>query len=132
MDALLFDSILLMIVLCILDDAFEANIKSVEDVYRVRVKKPRRSYRFQWKAEKLDIPVFHQPIMTPDSVRTSETLALHYHTFVYYLQRLGLLAGLIQLLVAHMLRRGAGEAVERTSMSLLIAISVHLTLTLRM
>ncbi|KIX01209.1 uncharacterized protein Z518_08934 [Rhinocladiella mackenziei CBS 650.93] len=34
------------------------------------------------------------------------------HTYLYYLQRLGLQAGLMQILGGYVLRRGAGEAVE--------------------
>lgn len=90
------------------------NIKSLEDVYRIRVQPPRRSYQFRWKDEKLDTPVFRQPVMTEHGVKTSDTEPLHYHTYLYYLQGLGILCGFLQLLVAYMIRRGAGEAVEST------------------
>lgn len=45
-DALIFDAILLMIVLALLDDAFESNVISMEDILRVRVRPPRRSLEF--------------------------------------------------------------------------------------
>jgi hypothetical protein len=103
-----------MIIIGILDDAFDANIKSVDDIYRVRVKQPRRSYEFRWKKEKMDIPIFRQAVMTAAGVRTSETMAFRYHTYLYYLQRLGINAGFMQLLISYMIRRGAGESVEGT------------------
>lgn len=39
-------------------------------------------------------------------------MALRYYTYLYYLQRLGLQAGFMQILGAYAIRRGAGEAVE--------------------
>ncbi|KAH7124710.1 hypothetical protein EDB81DRAFT_606118, partial [Dactylonectria macrodidyma] len=44
------------------------------------------------------------------TTRTSPTL--HYHTNLYYLQRLGISAGFMQLLSPYVIRRGAGEGVE--------------------
>ena len=103
-----------MIIIGILDNAFDANIKSVDDIYRVRVQQPRRSYEFRWKEEKMEIPIFRQAVMTAAGVRTSETIALRYHTYLYYLQRLGINAGFMQVLTSYMIRRGAGESVEGT------------------
>ncbi|PNP56824.1 hypothetical protein THARTR1_03122 [Trichoderma harzianum] len=114
-DALIFDPIILMIIIGILDNAFDANIKSVDDIYRVRVQQPRRSYEFRWKEEKMEIPIFRQAVMTAAGVRTSETIALRYHTYLYYLQRLGINAGFMQVLTSYMIRRGAGESVEVTA-----------------
>lgn len=41
-------------------------------------------------------------------------MALRYHTYLYYLQRLGLAAGFMKLLCGYDIRRGAGEAVDGT------------------
>jgi hypothetical protein len=57
-------------------------------------------------------PIFRQAERTSIGIQTSPTKALHYYTYLYYLQRLGLLAGLMQILGAYAIRRGAGEAVE--------------------
>jgi hypothetical protein len=40
---LIFDLILLVIVFALDDDAFEADIKLVKDIFRIRVQAPRRS-----------------------------------------------------------------------------------------
>lgn len=112
MDTLIFDAIMHMIVIGILDNAFEAGIDSVDKVYRLRVLPPRRSYVFHWKEEMMDIPIFRQAVRAKDGYKTSKTEALHYHTYLYTLQRLGINAGFMQLLVSYMIRRGAGEAVE--------------------
>ncbi|KAJ9155542.1 DUF3435 domain protein [Pleurostoma richardsiae] len=113
----IFDPTLLMVTMGFLDNAFDSDIRSVEEFYRVKVPPSRRSLEFRWKKEILDIPVFRQAVQTSDGLRTSppipgEAEALHYHTYLYYLQRLGLACGLMQILTAYMIRRGAGEAVE--------------------
>ena len=103
-----------MIGIAILDDAFDSKVKSVEDVYYTRVKAPRHSLEFKWKPEKLKTPIFRQAERTATGVETSLTKALRYYTYLYYLQRLGLAAGFMQILTAYTIRRGVGEAVEGT------------------
>ncbi|KAM4067411.1 hypothetical protein HRG_001360 [Hirsutella rhossiliensis] len=90
-DDLLFDAVLHLLALALLDQAFEANIQKVDDFYRIRVPSPRHSLEF---------------------LRTSNTEALRYHTYLYYLQRLGLVTGFMQILNPYCIRRGSGEAVE--------------------
>ncbi|KAH6957650.1 hypothetical protein BKA56DRAFT_681009 [Ilyonectria sp. MPI-CAGE-AT-0026] len=100
-----------MLTLALLDEAFEANIRSIHDFYRVHVRPPRRSVEFDWKEEVRDRPVFRQPVrMTDGTIRTSDTEALHY--YLYYLQRLGLVTGLMQILTPYTIRRGSGESAE--------------------
>ncbi|KID95572.1 hypothetical protein MAJ_08431, partial [Metarhizium majus ARSEF 297] len=114
-DDLLFDALILMLALAILDEAFDAAIRSVEDFYRIRVRPPRRSMEFEWKKNILDTPIFRQPVRMKDgTIRTSDTEALRYHTYLYYLQRLGLVTGLMQILSPYTIRRGSGEAAEAT------------------
>jgi Protein of unknown function (DUF3435) len=57
-DALIFDPILFIITVVILDDAFESKVTSMKDILRIRVRPPRRSLEFRWRAEKLKTPVF--------------------------------------------------------------------------
>lgn len=101
-----------MLTLALLDEAFEANIASVHDFYRVHVRPPRRTLEFDWREDIKDIPVFRQAVSINGIVRTSDTEALHYHTYLYYLQRLGLVTGFIQILNPYTIRRGSGESVE--------------------
>ena len=102
-----------MLALALLDRAFEADINTVQDFYKVKVRPPRRSLEFEWRHGIRDIPVFRQAVMATDgTVKTSETEALRYHTYLYYLQRLGLVTGLMQILNPYCIRRGAGEGVE--------------------
>jgi hypothetical protein len=106
-DTLVFDAILLMIIAAILDDAFESKVTSMEDILRIRVRPPRRSLEFRWRAEMMKKPIFRQAERTSTGIQTSPTKALRYHTYLYYLQRLGLQAGLMQILGAYVIRRGA-------------------------
>ena len=45
-------------------------------------------------------------------VRTSDTEALCYHTYLYYLQSLGMVTGFMQILNPYCIHRGCGEGVE--------------------
>lgn len=113
MDSLLFDAILPLLALALLDSAFKAEIRSVEDFYRVKVRAPRHSLDFYWKEDIKDTPIFRQAVVASDgTIRTSPTEALRYHTYLYYLQRLGLTTGFMQILNPYCIRRGSGEAVE--------------------
>jgi len=114
-DTLIFDAIMLMITIAIVDDAFESNIKSPEQLFQIRVKKPRRSLHLRWKKSILKTPIFRQAVPSVNGVRTSDTKALRYHTYLYYLQQLGFAVGFPQILAPYDIRRGAGEAVDGVS-----------------
>lgn len=101
-----------MITTAILDNAFESKVTSMEDILRTRVRPPRRSLEFKWRANMLKKPVFWQAERTSTGIQTSPTKALRCYTYLCFLQRLGLQAGLMQILGGYVLRRGAGEAVE--------------------
>ena len=101
-----------MITIAILDNAFEAKITSVEDVLSKRVRAPRRSLDFRWRVDIRKMPIFRQAGRTANGIETLPTKALRYHTYLHYLQRLGIQAGFMQILSAYAIRRGAGEAVE--------------------
>lgn len=111
-DALIFDPIILMITIAILDNAFKSKIKTVEEILRTRVKAPRRSLEFDWDPEKMKTPIFRHAEPSVTGIQTSPTKALRYHTYLYYLQRLGLEAGFMQILGAYAIPRGSGEAVD--------------------
>ncbi|KAE8334283.1 hypothetical protein BDV24DRAFT_173079 [Aspergillus arachidicola] len=99
----IFDIIMLVIVMAILDDAFESNIRSVEEVFSSRVLAPRRSNRLKF------------PYSTGYGTRTHDMKPLKYHTYLYYLQRLSLAVGMIQAMRPYDLRRGTGEAVDNVA-----------------
>ncbi|EJP61053.1 FluG domain-containing protein [Beauveria bassiana ARSEF 2860] len=112
-DTLLFDAILPFLSLALLDNAFKSDVQSVEDFYRIRVRAPRHSIDFDWKDDIKDTPIFRQALVAHEgTIQTSPTEALHYHTYLYYLQRLGLTTGFMQILNPYCIRRGSGEAVE--------------------
>jgi hypothetical protein len=115
----LFDAILHLLALALLDQAFEANIQTVQDFYKIKVRPQRRSPEFDWRKDIRDKPIFRQAVSTSDgTVRTSDTEALRYHTYFYYLQRLGLVTGFVQILNPYCIRRGSGEGVEGKMLSL--------------
>ncbi|KAM7213133.1 Protein of unknown function (DUF3435) domain containing protein, partial [Rhypophila decipiens] len=99
-----------MVALAILDQAFKAEVSSVEDIYKIRVMPPRHSLEFDWKEDFLNIPVFRQPESNSGNVETSRTQPIRYHTYLGYLQRLGILSaigtqGQLQQVMSH---RNAG------------------------
>ncbi|KAK2595006.1 hypothetical protein QQS21_007260 [Conoideocrella luteorostrata] len=112
-DDLLFDAVLHLLALAFLDHAFEANIQTVHDFYKVKVRPPRRSLEFDWRKDIRHKPIFRQAVLADNgSVQTSDTEALRYHTYLYYLQRLGFVTGFMQILNPYCIRRGSGEGVE--------------------
>ena len=66
----------------------------------------------KWKKSKLKTPIFRQAVPSVNGVRTLDTKALRYHTYLYYLQQLGLGVGFPQILAPYNIQRGAGEAVD--------------------
>lgn len=119
MDDLLFNAVLHLLALAILDQAFKANIQTVQDFYKIKVRPPRRSLEFKWRKDISNKPIFRQAVPTSNgTVQTSNTEALRYHTYLYYLQRLGLITGFIQILNPYCIRRGAGEGVKGKMLSL--------------
>ena len=111
-DDLIFDPVIRMIALAVIDDAFEADITSIEHIFRLRVRAPRRSLQLKFKKEMLGKPIFRRAESTIDGVRTSVTKALRYHTFLYYHQRLGKATGFPQILKPYDIRRGTGNALD--------------------
>jgi hypothetical protein len=99
------------------DDAFKADIRLVENIFRIRVQVPRRSVQLWFKKSMLGTPIIRQAVSTAYGVYTSPTKALRYKTFLYYFQRLGIASGMMQILamvpfslthvhLGHYLRRG--------------------------
>ncbi|KAK4223504.1 hypothetical protein QBC38DRAFT_425312 [Podospora fimiseda] len=110
-DDLVFYPTILMIAIAILDDAFDSDIRSVDDLYQVRMPTDRRSLEFTWKRQMLNVPVFRQPD-NKSTFGTSLNQPIRYNTYIEYLKRLGIGCGFMQLLNTYMIRRGAGEAIE--------------------
>ncbi|KAM7190504.1 putative FluG domain containing protein [Rhypophila sp. PSN 637] len=90
-DNLIFDATILIVALAILNQAFKVKVSLVEDIYKIRVTPPRHS-------------------LDSGNVGTSPTQPIHYHTYLGYLQRLGILLGFIQILTCYIIRRRSGEA----------------------
>jgi len=111
-DDLIFDAVILMVAIAVLDEAFKEEVESVEDVYKIRVLPPRHSLQFNWKEDMLDTPVFRQPESVSGSIGTSKTQPIRYQTYMGYLQRLGIVSGFLQILTSYMIRRGSGESIE--------------------
>jgi hypothetical protein len=109
---LIFDPVMLMIIFALDDNAFESNIKSPKDLFRLRVQAPRQSLQIRFKQCILHIPIVRQAVPSANGVQTSSTKALPYHAYLYYLQRLGMVTGFMQILAPYDIRRGAGNEVD--------------------
>src|SRR5438045_581260 len=104
-----------MITIVIVDDAFESNIKSPDELFKMRVKKPCHSLHLRWKKSILKTPIFCQAVPLVNGVQTSDTevpKVLHYYTYLYYLQQLGFAVRFPQILAPYSIQQGAGEAVD--------------------
>lgn len=97
--------------MAIKDDAFEVrSYTEVEHFFETKLE--RKAALFNWKREKLKIPIFRQAVQSANGYITSETKALRYTTFNYYLNRLGWATGFEQKLTSYCFRRGAANAVD--------------------
>jgi len=114
-DDFIFDPVVCMIAIGILDNAFKLGFERAEDIFKLRVDRRRQTMRLRWKASWENKPVFRQAVPTSDGVQTSKDEPLRYHTFLYYLQRLGMMAGMMKILNPYNIRRGTGEAVDSES-----------------
>lgn len=114
-DTFIFDPVILMIGRAILDDAFRLKFKSIGDVFKkVRAEDGRKTVTLKWKKEWENKPILRQAVLTADGWQTSDE-PLRYHTFLYLLQRLGVMVGMMSILNPYNIRRGAGEAVKSKS-----------------
>jgi hypothetical protein len=109
---LIFDPAMLMIIFALDDNTFESNIKSLEDLFRIRVQAPRQGFQIRFKQCMHHIPIVHQAVPSANGVQTSPTKALPYHTYLYNLQRLGMVTGFMQIFAPYDIPRGAGNEVD--------------------
>ncbi|MCJ1475489.1 hypothetical protein MMC13_004152 [Lambiella insularis] len=94
-----------VIVLALYDDAFKAkSAKHVENIFFAKMPEGKNSLVLKWKREILDRPVFTQPIKAKGSFTSSQPLRAS--TWIGYLKRLGLKAGLEHSFIQYGLRRG--------------------------
>ncbi|KAI2791759.1 hypothetical protein POX_c04637 [Penicillium oxalicum] len=122
----IFDIVILVLAMAIMDGAFRSNVCSVEDIFRTRVSPPRRSLKLDFKPEKHNVPICRQPVSTSSGMGTHDMKPLKYHTYLYFLQRLSLAVGMIRAMKPYDLRRGTGEAVDKTaSLPLLQQVMGH-------
>ena len=111
-DDLIFDPVILVISLGLLDGAFDVDYTSVQQIFRLQVNPHRQVMRLHWNDDWKEKPIFRQAVLTPDGVRTSDKEPLKYHTMLYYLQRLGFMLSMMMILNPYNIRRGAGEGVQ--------------------
>ena len=114
-DTLIFDAIMLMITIVIVDDTFEFNIKSSEQLFQIWVKKPQRSLHLRWKKSILKTPIFCQAMSSVNEVQTFNIKVLHYHTYLYYLQQLDFTVEFSQILTPYNIQWEADKAVDDVS-----------------
>jgi Protein of unknown function (DUF3435) len=121
---LIFNLTLLVIVFGMDDDAFEAAIKSVEDIFHVHVQAPRRNVQLRFKKSILNTSIVRQAVSSVHSIQTSPIKALRYKTFLYYFQRLGVASRMMQILTLYVIRRGTGNELDGMSMTPISALNV--------
>ena len=107
MDDVLCDAILYFLNLAFLDDAFRIGVRSLRELYKVRVRAPKLSIHWKFKKEWLKRPFLRQP---GKGSETSEE-SLRYFTHLLYHQRLGREVGFPKNLKPYEMRRGVGEVV---------------------
>ena len=89
------------------DDAFEAHsARFVKNIFWAKIPPGQRCLPLKWKRKVLDLPVFRQPVRSPEGAGTSPTEPLRAGTWIRYLKRLGQKTGLQHPFTQYGLRRG--------------------------
>ncbi|KAI9810031.1 MAG: hypothetical protein M1827_006729 [Pycnora praestabilis] len=105
-----------ILTLAFVDHAFEApSLRSVEQIFGLRILKPVNCIQLHWKESMKKIPVFRQAVRAANGFKTSPNKALRYSTFDHYLERLGYATGFEEKLASYCVRRGTGNAVDGTA-----------------
>lgn len=100
------------------DDAFEAkSAQHVENIFRARMPLGRKSLILKWKRDVLDLPVFREKLRGVGESGTWPTDPLRVSTWIGYLKRLGVKAGLQHSFTQYGLRRGLLNVVNSMSAS---------------
>lgn len=103
--------------MAIKDDAVEVDgYDKAEPFFETKLQE--KAALVHWKPSKLKTPIFRQPVHSVNGFITSDTKALRYTTFNYYLNRLGWATGFEQVLTSYCFRRGAANAVDGKSIIL--------------
>ncbi|KAI9729334.1 MAG: hypothetical protein M1818_008541 [Claussenomyces sp. TS43310] len=102
-----------ILAIAIKDDAIQVDgYGHAAPFFASHLQHPMKAMLVRWKPEKLKMPIFRQAVSTLNGFATSNTKAMRYSTYVYYLIRLGWAAGFEQNLTCYCFRRGAGNAVD--------------------
>jgi hypothetical protein len=92
-----FDVVMLVVAMAFRDRAFESNIRSLDDLFATRVQPPRHSFQLKFVIEKHNVCVCRQPVSTSCDISTHKMKPLKSHTYLFYLQRLSLSVGYLEL-----------------------------------
>ena len=96
------------------DQAFEveAFTRSPMNIFRCEIPEHKSSLALRWKTELLNTPIFRQPIKRAGAWSTSPVQPLKASTWLRYLKRLGINAGLEHPFTQYAIRRGLLNAVN--------------------
>ncbi|CAG7991807.1 unnamed protein product [Penicillium salamii] len=107
-----FDIVMLMVAIAFLDRAFESRIRSIEDIFASRIKSPCYSLQLRFVKEKLNMPIYRQPILTHYSISTHKIKPLKYHMYLYYLEKLSFAVGIPHAMKPYDLQHSTNKAVK--------------------
>ena len=100
--------------LAVHDQAFEVNgiTTDIANIFRCEIPSHKTSVALKWKNEVMDKPIFREPIRSVGLHGTSDWQPLKSSTWLRYLKRLGLSAGLEHSFTQYSIRRGLLNAVN--------------------
>ena len=96
------------------DKAFEVDsiTTSVANIFRCEIPNHKNSISLRWRDDVLNKPIFRQPMRSFGVCGTSDSEPLRSGTWLRYLKRLGLNAGLEHPFTQYVIRRGLLNAVN--------------------
>ena len=96
------------------DRAFEVNslTSNIANIFQCEIPSHKTSVALRWRKEVMDTPIFREPIRSAGLRGTSDLQPLKSSTWLRYLKRLGLSAGLEHSFTQYSIRRGLLNAVN--------------------
>ena len=104
----------------------ELEFQTIKQIFTVQVDQHQTTIYLRQKSQE-NKPIFQQAVVTVDRIKTLDKPILYY-TFLYYIQRLGFIAKIIQIFNFYNIWRGTGVILQQYKLDNIQCFSIFLYL----